>query len=146
MKTTLISRVKQNKYSIIIGCGRLGSRIANELSANDEDVLIIDRDEEAFRKLSKSYGGLTLVGDGTDLALLKEANVKKASTVILTTDNDNINILISQMLKIIFNKEFIIARLYDSEKDYVYEELGIKTICPVDLSIQELNRYFKNRG
>lgn len=130
---------KQEEYTIIIGCGRLGANLANVLSEKDGDVLVIDKSEDAFRKLSPSFGGLTLQGDALDFAVLKEANVKKADVVVVVTNNDNINIMIAQMVKNVFQIKRVIARLYDPERECVYREFGIDTICPAILSAKEID-------
>lgn len=131
---------KSDDYTIIIGCGRLGASLANELSDKDGNVLIIDRNKGSFRKLSPSFGGLTLTGDATDIDVLHEAQIEKATVVISVTDNDNTNIMVAQMAKGLFKKERVIVRLYDPERECVYSELDIDTICPVVLSIKEVSK------
>ncbi len=59
-------------YTIIIGCGRLGANLANTLSDESANVLIIDKNKDAFRKLAPSFGGLSLTGDALDLDVLQE--------------------------------------------------------------------------
>ncbi|WP_069999042.1 potassium channel family protein [Cellulosilyticum sp. I15G10I2] len=140
----LFTQKKTSDYTIIIGCGRLGASLANDLSDRGGDVLIIDRNKDSFRKLSPSFGGLTLTGDAADIDILHEAQVEKATVVILVTDNDNTNIMIAQMAKKIFKKERVIARLYDPELKCVYYEFGIDTISPAVLSIKEINRLLNN--
>ncbi len=49
-------------YTIVIGCGRLGVTLANTLSDKGGNVTIIDKNNDAFRKLSPSFGGLSLTG------------------------------------------------------------------------------------
>ncbi|NNJ29304.1 potassium channel family protein [Lacrimispora defluvii] len=135
-----ISKQKNENYTIIIGCGRLGANLANTLSDNEEDVLIIDKNKEAFRKLSPAFGGLTLNGDATDLDILLEAQIGNATAVIAVTNNDNANILVAQIAREIFHIERVIARLYDPEREYVYHEFGIDTICPAVLSVKEIDK------
>jgi len=135
-----ITKQKNENYTIIIGCGRLGANLANTLSDNGEDVLIIDKNKEAFRKLSPAFGGLTLNGDATDLDILLEAQINNATTVIAVTNNDNANILVAQIAREIFHIERVIARLYDPEREYVYHEFGIDTICPAILSVKEIDK------
>ncbi len=135
-----INKQKNENYTIIIGCGRLGANLANTLSDNGEDVLIIDKNKEAFRKLSPAYGGLSLNGDATDLGILQEAQINNATTVIAVTNNDNANILVAQVAREIFHIERVIARLYDPEREYVYHEFGIDTICPAVLSVKEIDK------
>lgn len=118
-------------YTIIVGCGRLGASLANELSDEGRDVLIIDRDKNALRKLSPSYGGLTLIGDATDFSILKKADIENATSVIVVTNNDNANVMISQISKELYGVDQVITRVYDPERTVVYGNQGIETVSPL---------------
>lgn len=136
----LFESKNKDPYIIIIGCGRLGADLANSLSNEGENVLIMDEKKESFRRLSSNYGGLAIVGYGTDLDKLREANIKQATAVIAVTSDDNTNIMIAQIAKKIFHVEHVIARLYDPDCEVVYRELGINTICPAVLSVKEIDK------
>ena len=127
-------------YTIIVGCGRLGSKLPNLLSANGENVLVIDSKKDSFRKLTHAFGGLTLTGDATDITILRDANIETASAVVAVTDNDNTNIMVAQIAKEMFNIEYVIARLYDPDREAVYNEFEINTICPASLSADEIEK------
>ncbi len=131
---------KHKTEYIIIGCGRLGAKLASEFSDQQKDVLIIDRNVSSFRKLSPTYGGLTLEADACDLNTLEEAGVSEDTHLIVVTNNDNINIMVSQLAKYHFQVKQVIARLYDPEHACAYEEFGIRTICPVLLSVEEISK------
>lgn len=131
-------------YSIIIGCGRLGASLANELSELNRDVIVVDRDKNAFRKLSPSYGGLTLIGDATDLNVLKKAEIEKASTLIVVTNSDNTNIMVSQISKELYHVDQVITRVYDPERTFVYENQGIETVSPLILLKDRIKRLINN--
>lgn len=136
----LESRKKQD-YVIIIGCGRLGATLANTLSDNNGNVLIMDTEDSSFRRLSPNFGGLSVVGNGMDLNDLKEAQIPKASAVIAVTNHDNTNIMVAQLARDLFHVDKVIARLYDPERESVYQELGIDTICPAVLSAKEVDKF-----
>lgn len=138
------NKKKENEYTIIIGCGRLGANLANELSNAGENVLILDENKDSFRKLASNFGGLSVIGNGTDLDKLNEIKLGDASTVIAVTDNDNINIMAAQIAKEVFNVKKVIARLYDPESEMVYKKLGISTICPYVLSVNEIDKLLLN--
>ncbi|MEZ4358037.1 MAG: TrkA family potassium uptake protein [Eubacteriales bacterium] len=127
-------------YIIIIGCGRLGANLANALSSEGGDVLIMDKDKDAFRKLSPSFGGLTVVGDGMEYDVLQKAQIYKASVIVVVTNNDNANVMIAQIAREVFKVKRVISRLYDPEREYIYQELGIDTICPAILSAKEIDK------
>ena len=137
---TRFKNKKQSTYTVIIGCGRLGANLANTLSGEGENVLILDKEKDSFRKLSSSFGGLAVEGDGTELDTLKAADVQRADTVIAVTNNDNINIMIAQIAKECFSVKKVISRLFDPERECVYQELGIDTICPAVLSANEIDK------
>ena len=126
-------------YVIIVGCGRLGANLANTLSDNGGNVLIIDQDKDSFRKLSPSFGGLTLIGDATDMDVLREAEIEKATVVVAVTDDDNTNIMVAQMAKELFDIQHVISRLYDPDRECVYREFDIETICPAVLSVKVIS-------
>lgn len=135
-----IKNIKSNKNVLIIGCGRLGASIANTFSDKNMSVTIIDIQKDSFRKLSPSFLGLLIEGDGMDMDILEEANIRKADVVIVVTDNDNINILVSQIAKNIFEVEEVIIRLYDHEKECVCRDSNINTIFPALLSSSEVDK------
>lgn len=136
----------EKMYTLIIGSGRLGASLANDLSEQGGNVIVVDRDKSSFRKLSPSFGGLTVTGDATNLNILNEAQIKKAKTVIVVTNDDNVNIMISQMAKELFGKQHVISRLYDPDRQSVYEGFDIDLIYPAILSVNEINRLLKKHS
>ena len=121
---------KDDRYTVIIGCGRLGASLANHISDAGGNILVIDRDKDAFKRLSQSFGGLTVVGDSTDYDTLGEAQITPETTIIVLTGNDNTNIMLSLITKEVFHAKRVIARLYDPERITLCEDHGIETICP----------------
>ncbi len=142
----LLSKKKTADYTIVIGCGRLGANLANTLSDEGGNVLIMDKDKDSFRKLSQSFGGLAVVGDGTDFDALNEAQIDQASVVVVVTNHDNANVMIAQIAREVFHVERVIARLYDPEREYIYHEFGIDTICPAVLSAKEIDKILSKTG
>ena len=109
--------------------------------------MILDKNKDSFRKLSPSFGGLSMEGDGMDLDILNAANVRRADTVVAVTNNDNVNIMIAQIAKECFSVKKVISRLFDPERECVYQELGIDTICPAVLSANEIDKILcRNAG
>ena len=142
----LFETKKKDDYIIIVGCGRLGANLASTLSDDDGNVLIMDSSKDSFRRLSSDFGGISLVGNGTDLDALKNAHIEKASAVIAVTNDDNTNIMVVQLAREMFNVKRVIARLYDPERESVYQDLGIDTICPAILSAKEVDKLLENCG
>lgn len=137
---------KKHSYTMIVGCGRLGSGLAGRLSEKGNDVVVIDADKTAFRKLPNSYGGLTMVGSACDLTKLATAEISKVDTLIAVTDNDNANICVAQMGKKLYNIPRVIARIYDDEKEVLLKPLQIDIICPSALSEKEVAHFIGWEG
>lgn len=136
----LFTKDIKNDFTLIIGCGRLGASIANTLYDQGNNVVIIDSNKDSFRKLNPSFGGLMLTGNATDFDILHEAQIEKANLIIAVTNNDNTNIMISQMAAELYKKDHIIIRIYDPERESAIRNSNIDTICPVTISIKEINQ------
>lgn len=115
-------------YVIIVGCSRVGSELAKLLSNEGHNVVVIDKNSESFNRLGKKFNGLTLVGSGFDIKLLKEAGVEKATAFCSVTNSDNSNIISSQVAKNIFKVPKVIARIYDPHRAEIYKSLGLSII------------------
>jgi len=115
-------------YVIIVGCGRVGSELAKLLSGEGHNVVIIDRSKSSFDRLGETFNGLTLVGNGFDLALLKQAGIEKADAFCALTNGDNTNLVSAQVAKRIFKVPKVIARVYDPQRAHIYAALGLDII------------------
>ncbi len=115
-------------YIIIIGCGRVGSELAKLLSQEGHNVVVIDRNNSSFDRLGGTFNGLTLVGNGFDLNLLKQAGIEKADAVCAVTNGDNTNLISAQVAKKIFNVPKVISRIYDPQRAHIYSALGLDII------------------
>ena len=123
-----------NQYVIIVGCGRLGASLANRLSSMGSDVVIIDDDEGAFRYLSTEFSGFQIVGNAAELAVLRQAKIEKADCLLAITRYDNVNLMVAQVAKTVFRVPKVVARVYDPNREQVYGQFGIDTICPTRLT------------
>ena len=123
-----------NRYVIVVGCGRLGSLLANRLSSLGSSVVIIDRDEVAFENLSAEFSGFRVTGDAAELAVLRQAKIDRAGSLVAVTSFDNVNLMVAQVAQKVFDVPQVLARVNDPSREAVYREFGIETICPTTLS------------
>ena len=115
---------------VIMGCSRLGARLATILDARQHRVSIIDVDSLAFRRLPESFGGEMVVGTGIDEDVLVAAGINEADMFVAATNGDNRNIMSAQLARHAFNVKEVMCRIYDPVRAETYRSLGIKTICP----------------
>ncbi len=115
-------------YTIIVGCGRVGSELAKLLSSEGHDVVVIDKSPFSFERLGDTFNGLTLAGNGFDLSLLKQAGIEKSDAFCAVTNGDNTNLISAQVAKKIFKVPKVIARVYDPQRAHIYAALGLDII------------------
>jgi trk system potassium uptake protein len=119
---------------IILGCGRVGSTLARQLSLDGHSVTIIDLTNDAFRRLGPKFQGHRIVGTGLDTDTLRKAGIAEANVFIAVTQGDNTNIMAAQIAKDVFSIPKVIARIYDPIRAQAYRELGITTLCTTTLA------------
>jgi trk system potassium uptake protein TrkA len=115
---------------IIVGCGRVGSELANALSAERHEVVIIDRSPLSFGRLSRDFSGRMLTGVGFDREILQKADIEGADALAATTDSDNVNIVVAVTAKETFKVPHVVARIYDPQAAEIYRREGIPTVTP----------------
>src|SRR3989339_1496879 len=115
-------------YVIIVGCGRVGSELAKLLSSEGHNVVVIDKSPKSFDRLGRTFNGVTLVGNGFDVELLKSAGIAQADAFCSVTNGDNTNLVSAQVAKKIFKVPKVIARVYDPQRAHIYAALGLDII------------------
>lgn len=124
----------KSKYIIIIGCGSLGSSLAGKLSAFGANVVVVDKDRVAMKKLPPEFSGFTVMTEVIGKNALIDSKIEQADILIATTDEDNTNIMIAQIAKKIYSVPKVIARISEPSKMEAYEDLDIETISPTILA------------
>ena len=119
---------------IVLGCGRLGSRIANGLDGQGHDVTVIDRDPNAFALLRRSFAGERIVGFGYDRHVLEQARLHRADAFVAAMSGDNRNIVAALAAKRRFRVPKVVARIFDPDRARIYLAQGIRTVSPVQWS------------
>ncbi|MEM1485875.1 TrkA family potassium uptake protein [Oscillospiraceae bacterium PP1C4] len=125
-------------YLIIVGCGKMGSNLAYEMSDLGHDVCIIDRNKEKLAVLGSGFNGRIINGIEFDSDNLKDAGIEQADALFAVTSDDNINITVSMVANRIYHVPQVIARGNDPKRKYVYQKLGIEIINPVQLGTELL--------
>jgi trk system potassium uptake protein len=127
-------------HVVIVGCGRVGSGLAETLDAEGHSVAVVDRQAKAFRRLPESFSGQTVVGVGFDRDRLREAGIERAGAVAAVTNGDNSNIVVARIAREAFQVERVVARIYDARRAAIYERLGIPTVATVQWTTERVLR------
>lgn len=120
-------------YIIVVGCGRLGSYLALNLSDLGHDVCVIDRDGKKLEVLGEGFNGKRIAGIEFDSDNLSEGGIEGADALLAVSSDDNINITVSLVANSIYHVPKIIARVNDPNRCNIYKMLHISVINPVQL-------------
>ena len=127
----------RRKTVIIAGCRRFGASLAGEVSEHGNNVIVVEKDGGAFRKLPANFSGFQIVGNVLDPDVLEEAGIWKASVVVVATNDDNVNCMLAQMARRIYDVEEVFVRLNDTDKEHLIGGLNIRAIYPARLSVEK---------
>lgn len=114
--------------AVIMGCSRVGARLAEMLSEDGCQVAVLDIEANSFKRLSQNFNGTALLGNGLDEATLVRAGIETADAFVAVTQGDNRNIMASQIARHIFKVPRVVCRIYDPLRRDLYSELGLITI------------------
>ena len=131
---------------VIMGCGRVGAQLADMLDAEGHEVTVLDIDALSFKRLSPTFGGTALIGNGIDQEALKRAGIERADVFVAVTQGDNRNIMAAQIAKHLFNVPRVICRIYDPLRQEIYEMLGIEALSPTTVFAQLLKDKIGGKG
>ena len=124
--------------AVVIGCGRVGSAVAKGLAAGGWDVTAVDEDEDALIRLGPVWKGGFVVGHGMDSTVLERAGVADADAAVVSTDGDNTNIVIGQVLQKRYEIPCVVVRILDPARADFYARRGMRTVCPTETAISAL--------
>src|SRR5437879_1048148 len=117
-------------FLIIMGCGRVGARLALMMTHTGHDVTIMDIQSSAFRRLGSDFRGTTILGDAIDQEVLKRAGIERADAFVAATQGDNRNIMASQIAKHVYGVKQVVTRIYDPLRSDTFAALGLQAISP----------------
>ena len=122
---------------IIVGCGKVGTSLAERLSAEDHDLVLVDLNQQKVEELSNRFDALGIVGNGASFNIQQEAGVEQADLFIAVTGADELNLLCCLMAKK-FGRCQTIARvrnpMYNQEIRFIQKQLGISMIINPELT------------
>ncbi|KJY45330.1 potassium transporter TrkA [Streptomyces sp. NRRL S-444] len=123
-----------------MGCGRVGSALAQTLEQQGHTVAVVDQDPTAFRRLGAGFGGRRVTGVGFDQDTLREAGIEEAGAFAAVSSGDNSNIIAARVAREMFGVENVAARIYDPKRAEVYQRLGIPTVATVRWTADQMLR------
>jgi len=125
-------------HVVVMGCGRVGSRLARRLEKQGHSLVVIDKNPTSFHLLGLDFKGRTVTGIGFDSNTLIDAGIERADAFIAVSSGDNSNIVASMVAKDVFHVPKVITRIYDPRRAQIYRRLGIPTVAPVTWGVSKI--------
>lgn len=130
------SPIKQGLSIIIVGCGKVGTTLIEQLSKEGHDITIIDKNATKVQEMSSLFDVMGLTGNGASYSVQMEAGIETADLIIAVTDSDELNLLCCTVAKQV-GECGAIARVrtpdYSQEAGYLREKLGLTMIINPEL-------------
>jgi len=122
---------------IIVGCGKVGRTLAEQLSRENNDVTVLDMHSQVVEEVASQFDVMGIVGNGASHLVQQEAGVEEADLLIAVTNSDELNLLCCLIAKKAGNCQTI-ARVrnpeYSKEIDFIKEELGLAMVINPELA------------
>ncbi len=125
-------------HIMIIGCGRVGSALAEAAAANGDDVVVMDKNPDAFRDLGAGFNGVTFRGTGLDQEQLRLAGIERCDAFMAATDSDGVNMMAAEMALRIYRVPRVIVRLYEPRHEPSMKVLGLEYVNDASLCVQAM--------
>lgn len=112
-------------YIVVVGGGKVGYHLTKSLLAEEQEVLVIERNAAKADRLMRDLETTVIVGDGAEVATLDQAGVGRADVVAAVTGHDEDNLIIAQVAKRRFDVPRTVARINNPRNEFIFSELGI---------------------
>ncbi len=113
-------------YMILIGGGNVGIQLAKRLIGRGHEVLLLEKDPRQAQRLASVIGEESvLLGDGCEVSIQKEAGFGRADVVVAVTGEDEDNLVVCQMAKVMWDVDRVLARVNDPSHEEIFKEIGI---------------------
>jgi len=124
--------------AVVIGCGRVGSAVAQELASEGWNVTAVDENEEALARLGAGWKGGFVVGHAMETEILVRAGIESADAAVVATSGDNTNIVVGQVIQQRYGLACVVVRILDPRRAEFYAKRGLRTVCPTQTAISIL--------
>lgn len=113
-------------YLILVGGGNVGLQLAKRLKGRGDEVLLLEKNAKQAQRLAIMLGeDVVMLGDGCEVSTQKEAGFGRADTVVAITGEDEDNLVVCQMAKVVWNVKRVLARVNAPSHEEIFKQIGI---------------------
>jgi trk system potassium uptake protein TrkA len=125
---------------VVMGGGKVGAFLARELRTIGHAVIVIERNRAHAERVAEETGALAIEGDGTDLGLLGELDLRRTDLFVAVTGIDEDNLVACQLVRASYGVEKVLARLNDPRNHATFDALKIPVVSVTDLLAQVIGQ------
>lgn len=114
---------------LVIGYGRMGSQFVRKVDLEHNEVVVIDKESAMVNRSDRPPGVKFLIGNAIDEDLLREADIEHTDVMLALSREENTNLMIAQIARVVFNVPKVIAVVYDPQREASFHEAGIETLA-----------------
>jgi trk system potassium uptake protein TrkA len=114
---------------IVVGFGRVGTQLVQQIGIKEHEVIVIDQERHLADHPLASAASRLIIGNAIDAEVLRDAGIEETDVLFATTRDENTNLMVAQMARIVFNVPKVIAMIYDPRREISFHEAGIETFC-----------------
>lgn len=122
-------------HVMIGGCGRVGAELAERLSDEGHDVVVIDTEEAAFARIGATFNGESIIGDITDKDIMQRGGIERADALAAVTPSDNANLMAVQIATQLFGVPHTVARLFNPQREPSYRKMGVRYVSETSMIV-----------
>ena len=130
-------------YIIIIGCGRVGAKLAQDFSLSKDDVVVIDKSRKALGRLAAPFNGRTIIGDALDQTVLHEAGIEHCDAIFILSGNEDFNLVVGQVAQKMFGVKKVIVQVFSFPKEAAFRDKGLTIINRTNLFLDKFKDCLK---
>lgn len=123
---------------IVVGCGRIGAELANNLYKQGHQVSVVDENKNAFNNLPPEFEGRILEGDALNQDILIRAGIEKCDALAAVTNYDPLNVVVSHIAKAEYHIPIVVARNYDPRLRKLFEVFNIQVVSSTSWGAQRV--------
>lgn len=123
---------------IVVGCGRVGADLSLRLFKSGHQVVVIDTNPQALKRLAPEFRGRTIEGDALSEGLLERAGIKEADGLATVTNSDALNAVVAHTAGCIYNVPMVVVRNYDPSMRPMLEAFGLNVVSSTSWGAQRI--------
>ncbi|MBI5499000.1 MAG: TrkA family potassium uptake protein [Deltaproteobacteria bacterium] len=124
-------------HVIVLGCGGAGAGLARALSAQGNDVVVVD-DVIDQKRLGNEFDGIAIAGSPTDEDVLRKAGIDETQALVAATADDHTNVMAAQVAREVFHVARVLTWISDPDREEFYRGLGLETVCPIATAVDQI--------